>query len=134
MKKEVPNDIIQLIYLFGPDRLNQTHELSVLNNVNIPTILENLKIRYCQLPQKYIYTLASPNILLSINPYETLPIYGQDVIDEYMECMNNHKSSTEAHIHNIGCRAYLRLISNECNQSIVTMGESGSGKVFIVYL
>ena len=106
----------------------------MLNNVDILTILENLKIRYCQLAQKYIYTLASPNILLSINPYETLPIYGQDVIDEYMEHMNNHKSSTKAHIYNIGCRAYLRLISNKCNQSIVTMGESGSGKVFIVYL
>ena len=47
--------------------------------LNEGTLLHNLRRRYMQ---DKIYTFTA-NILLALNPYHTLPIYGDEVIKSY---------------------------------------------------
>lgn len=48
--------------------------------LNEATLLYNLKCRYMK---DYIYTYTA-NILLAINPYHTLDIYSQKVVQSYL--------------------------------------------------
>ena len=123
-KEEVP-------YRPNPQSMNGTPDLSQLEYLEMKNVLFNCEWRYCKMERKNCYTSLSPDILLAINPYERLPIYGQDVIDEFHEYQKKEEiPSNRPHPLGIAARAYMRMVQRKKNQSVIVCGEAGSGKVY----
>ncbi|MGH0177060.1 UNVERIFIED_CONTAM: hypothetical protein FKN15_074205 [Acipenser sinensis] len=78
----------------------------------------------CLLAQKCVLRVAGI-ILVAINPYEQLPIYGEDVIDAYS---GQNMADMDPHIFSVAEEAYRQMAREEQNQSIIISGESGAGK------
>merc|ERR1712130_360362 len=84
--------------------------------------------RYCKMERKHCYTSVS-TILVAINPYERLPIYGQDVINEFHDGQKKGRLPTNRpHPYCVSARAYMRMVQRKKNQSVIVCGESGAGK------
>uniref|UniRef100_A0A665X0U2 Myosin VAa n=1 Tax=Echeneis naucrates TaxID=173247 RepID=A0A665X0U2_ECHNA len=87
-----------------------------------PAVLHNLKVRF--IDSKLIYTYCGI-VLVAINPYETLPIYGSDIINAYS---GQNMGDMDPHIFAVAEEAYKQMARDERNQSIIVSGESGAGK------
>eukprot|EP00457_Paulinella_chromatophora_P000196 gb/GEZN01000196.1/.p1 GENE.gb/GEZN01000196.1/~~gb/GEZN01000196.1/.p1 ORF type:complete len:1849 (-),score=405.96 gb/GEZN01000196.1/:204-5750(-) len=83
-------------------------------------VLNELRKRYIK---NEIYTSIS-TILISVNPYEMLPIYHSQVVEEYKANYNDCPS----HVYKIGADAYKRMLDEGINQAVIISGESGAGK------
>uniref|UniRef100_A0A671PMM1 Unconventional myosin-Va-like n=1 Tax=Sinocyclocheilus anshuiensis TaxID=1608454 RepID=A0A671PMM1_9TELE len=64
-------------------------------------------------------------ILVAINPYESLQIYGSDIINAYS---GQNMGDMDPHIFAVSEEAYKQMARDEKNQSIIVSGESGAGK------
>ncbi len=96
-------------------------DLVMLDEMNMPLILHTLKDRF---RKNNIYTNVG-NILISVNPFQLLPIYSPEFLSRYGK---RGMTVLEPHIYNIADAALRNLSSEPMNQSIVISGESGSGK------
>ena len=117
----------------NPKGLDGVPDLSMLVYMEMKHVLINLEHRYCKMQQKQCYTSVS-TILVAINPYERLPIYGQDVINEFHAAQKKGRlPQGRPHPYGVSARSYMRMIQRKCNQSVVVCGESGAGKVFSIH-
>ncbi|TNN44919.1 Unconventional myosin-Vb [Liparis tanakae] len=64
-------------------------------------------------------------VLVAINPYEQLHIYGEEVIRAYS---GQNMGDMDPHIFAVAEEAYKQMARDERNQSIIVSGESGAGK------
>ncbi|XP_036274807.1 unconventional myosin-Vb isoform X2 [Pipistrellus kuhlii] len=112
----------QLPFLRNPDILVGENDLTALSYLHEPAVLHNLKVRF--LESNHIYTYCGI-VLVAINPYEQLPIYGQDVIYAYS---GQNMGDMDPHIFAVAEEAYKQMARDEKNQSIIVSGESGAGK------
>ncbi|CAN0888253.1 VIII-1 [Linum grandiflorum] len=103
----------------NPDILDGVDDLMQLSYLSEPSVLYNLQYRY---NQDMIYTKAGP-VLVAINPFKKVPLYGNDSIDAY-----RNKSADNPHVYAITDTAIREMIRDEVNQSIIISGESGAGK------
>eukprot|EP01083_Nonionella_stella_P251833 868426_1 len=121
-KSEMPN---------SETNINGVADLSMMSHFEMEDVLNNIEYRYCKMKTKHCYTSMS-TILLSVNPYQELPIYGDDVIKQFQELQNNNHSLTsqlcKPHPFAVAARSYKKMITRKCHQSIITHGLSGSGK------
>ncbi|XP_035270697.1 unconventional myosin-Vb [Anguilla anguilla] len=108
--------------LGNPDILEGENDLTALSFLHEPAVLHNLRVRF--LDYSSIYTYCGI-VLVAINPYEPLPIYGEEVIDAYS---GQDTADLEPHIFSVAEEAYRTMIREQKNQSIIISGESGSGK------
>ncbi|XP_058870055.1 unconventional myosin-Vb [Acipenser ruthenus] len=108
--------------LRNPDILEGENDLTALSYLHEPAVLHNLRVRF--LDYSSIYTYCGI-ILVAINPYEQLPIYGEDVIDAYS---GQNMADMDPHIFSVAEEAYRQMAREEKNQSIIISGESGAGK------
>ncbi|KAK1152599.1 unconventional myosin-Vb-like [Acipenser oxyrinchus oxyrinchus] len=108
--------------LRNPDILEGENDLTALSYLHEPAVLHNLRVRF--LDYSSIYTYCGI-ILVAINPYEQLPIYGEDVIDAYS---GQNMADMDPHIFSVAEEAYRQMAREEQNQSIIISGESGAGK------
>ncbi|CAF1389118.1 unnamed protein product [Rotaria sordida] len=83
--------------------------------------IQNLKLRF---EKERIYTYIG-EVLVSVNPYRELPIYGHNYITSYKGCEIFERP---AHIFAVAEAAYRILKQRLINSCIVISGESGSGK------
>lgn len=104
--------------LYRNEDTDECEDLIQLVHLNDPSILYTLEQRYAD---DNIYTF-NHNILLAVNPYKQLPLYG------HMATFRGDQSSLPPHPYTIGERAVASLRSGEGNQSILVSGESGAGK------
>ena len=105
--------------------LNRTVEdLTLLDEMSLPLILNNLKKRFVEKSQ--IYTNVG-NILISINPYKRLDLYGEANIRRYFERKTDTASTLPPHVYDIAYASLYGVKSFGQNQSIVISGESGAG-------
>ncbi|XP_077792621.1 unconventional myosin-Vb isoform X6 [Podarcis muralis] len=109
-------------FLRNPDILVGENDLTALSYLHEPAVLHNLKVRF--LESNHIYTYCGI-VLVAINPYEQLPIYGQDVIYAYS---GQNMGDMDPHIFAVAEEAYKQMARDEKNQSIIVSGESGAGK------
>lgn len=99
--------------LYDKNDNEQISNLSNLKFINIPTILNVLKLRY---ENNKIYTFNG-NILISINPFKQI----KNLYD-----IGAYKFNRAPHIYQIAEDAYLNI--NKKNQALLVSGESGAGK------
>lgn len=66
-----------LPFLRNPSILIGENDLTSLSYLHEPAVLYNLQVRFCQ--NRYIYTYCGI-VLVAINPYDDLPIYGKLLI------------------------------------------------------
>lgn len=107
--------------LRNPEILIGQKDLTALSYLNEPEVLYNLESRFnkCQ-----IYTKCGI-VLVAINPYEYLSIYGNDTIQLYRD---QDVQLLEPHIFATAELAYQSMVNFSRNQSIIVSGESGAGK------
>uniref|UniRef100_A0AAR2ISI7 Myosin VAb n=1 Tax=Pygocentrus nattereri TaxID=42514 RepID=A0AAR2ISI7_PYGNA len=108
--------------LRNPDILVGENDLTALSYLHEPAVLHNLRVRF--IDSKLIYTYCGI-ILVAINPYESLPIYGEDIISAYS---GQNMGDMDPHIFAVAEEAYKQMARDERNQSIIVSGESGAGK------
>jgi myosin heavy subunit len=97
-------------------------DLTLLDDMGSPLILHNLRMRF---ENGDIYTNIG-NILISINPYQKLPLYTEEVIRKYKD--RKLGAQLPPHVYDVTHDAYYRLTAFKQLQSLVISGESGSGK------
>ncbi|XP_073333627.1 unconventional myosin-Vb isoform X2 [Pagrus major] len=111
-----------LPFLRNPDILVGENDLTALSYLHEPAVLHNLRVRF--LESNHIYTYCGI-VLVAINPYEQLQIYGEEVINAYT---GQNMGDMDPHIFAVAEEAYKQMARDERNQSIIVSGESGAGK------
>nr|ADD91458.1 myosin V-like protein [Adineta vaga] len=107
--------------LRNPEILIGQKDLTALSYLNEPEVLYNLESRF---NKSQIYTKCGI-VLVAINPYESLSIYGNDTIQLYRD---QDVQLLEPHIFATAELAYQSMVNFSKNQSIIVSGESGAGK------
>ncbi|XP_053673304.1 myosin-VIIa-like [Anopheles nili] len=100
---------------------NTVQDMITLGDLQEYAILRNLNVRF---RQKQIYTYTG-SMLVAINPYEILPIYTNNEINQYRD---RKLGELPPHIFAIGDSAYQEMKREKRDQCIVISGESGAGK------
>uniref|UniRef100_H3D867 Myosin VAb n=1 Tax=Tetraodon nigroviridis TaxID=99883 RepID=H3D867_TETNG len=108
--------------LRNPNVLEGLNDLTALSYLHEPALLHNLKVRFTD--SRLIYTYCGI-VLVAINPYESLPIYGADIISAYH---GQDAREMDPHIFAVAEEAYKQMARDGRNQSIVVSGDSGAGK------
>ncbi|KAK1883721.1 Unconventional myosin-Vb [Dissostichus eleginoides] len=98
------------------------NDLTALSYLHEPAVLHNLRVRF--LEPNHIYTYCGI-VLVAINPYDQLHIYGEEVIRAYS---GQNMGDMDPHIFAVAEEAYKQMGRDERNQSIIVSGESGAGK------
>ncbi|XP_018093573.1 unconventional myosin-Id-like isoform X1 [Xenopus laevis] len=93
----------------------------LMDSVTLPEFMENLKLRF---EKGRIYTFIG-EVVVSVNPYKNLPIYGRDTIEQYK---GRELYERPPHLFAIADAAY-KAMKRRCKDTcIVISGESGAGK------
>ncbi|CAB1454539.1 unnamed protein product [Pleuronectes platessa] len=108
--------------LRNPDILVGENDLTALSYLHEPAVLHNLRVRFVE--SRIIYTYCGI-ILVAVNPYKQLPIYGDAIIHAYS---GQNMGDMDPHIFAVAEEAYKQMARNHKNQSIIVSGESGAGK------
>ncbi|KAJ7086113.1 P-loop containing nucleoside triphosphate hydrolase protein [Mycena belliarum] len=110
-----------LPHLRNPPLLESADDLATLSHLNEPSILHAVQTRYAS---RKIYTYSGI-VLLSVNPFEPVPMYTPDIVQRYRE---RTKGELEPHLFAIAEDAYAAMTFDGKGQTIIVSGESGSGK------
>ncbi|CAL4076665.1 unnamed protein product, partial [Meganyctiphanes norvegica] len=108
--------------LRNPDILIGENDLTSLSYLHEPAVLYNLQVRFVN--QNAIYTYCGI-VLVAINPYQELPIYGADTITAYR---GQSMGDLDPHIFAVAEEAFTQMERDQRDQSIIVSGESGAGK------
>ncbi|XP_078666642.1 unconventional myosin-Va-like isoform X12 [Branchiostoma floridae x Branchiostoma belcheri] len=108
--------------LRNPDILVGQNDLTSLSYLHEPAVLYNLQVRFLQ--NNAIYTYCGI-VLVAINPYEQLPLYGNEMVMAYT---GQDMGAMDPHIYAVAEEAFRQMQRDERNQSIIVSGESGAGK------
>lgn len=111
-----------LPHLRNPAILIGQNDLTALSYLHEPDVLYNLEVRFCD--RHNIYTYCGI-VLVAINPYAELPLYGAELIRAYR---GHSMGELEPHIFAVAEEAYAKLEREKCDISIIVSGESGAGK------
>ncbi|XP_063718189.1 unconventional myosin-Va-like isoform X3 [Symsagittifera roscoffensis] len=113
---------VELPPLRNPEILIGQNDLTSLSYLHEPAVLHNLKVRFTDNYQIYTYCGI---VLVAINPYKSLPLYSNDVVQAYS---GQDFFSMDPHVFAVAEEAYKNLAIEEKNQSVIISGESGAGK------
>ncbi|KAF7240258.1 Unconventional myosin-Ia [Varanus komodoensis] len=105
-------------------------DLVLLDPLSEDTLLKNLEERFRHKEiynENIILTLQTyiGNVVISVNPYEPLPIYSPEIIEKYKNC---NFFAVKPHIYAIADDAYRSLRDRDKDQCVLITGESGAGK------
>ncbi|KAJ6630975.1 P-loop containing nucleoside triphosphate hydrolase protein [Mycena sp. CBHHK59/15] len=107
--------------LRNPPLLESADDLATLSHLNEPSILHAVQTRYAQ---RKIYTYSGI-VLLAVNPFETVPLYTPEIVQQYV---GRTKGDLEPHLFAIAEDAYAAMAFDGKGQTIIVSGESGAGK------
>uniref|UniRef100_A0A8D0CJM9 Myosin IB n=1 Tax=Scleropages formosus TaxID=113540 RepID=A0A8D0CJM9_SCLFO len=96
-------------------------DMVLLEPLSENSFIQNLKNRF---DHDEIYTYIG-TVVISINPYQSLPIYTADKVEEYR---NRNFYELNPHIYALADEAYRSLRDQDKDQCILITGESGAGK------
>ncbi|TNN73125.1 Myosin-7 [Liparis tanakae] len=105
----------------NPPRFDMMEDVAMLTHLNEASVLFNLRRRYAMW---MVYTYSGL-FCVAVNPYKWLPVYSPQVVATYK---GRRRLETPPHIYAIADHAYVNMLQNQENQSILITGESGAGK------
>ncbi|XP_026151120.1 unconventional myosin-Ib isoform X8 [Mastacembelus armatus] len=103
------------------DNMIGVGDMVLLEPLSEDSFLENLRNRF---DHSEIYTYIG-SVVISVNPYRSLPIYTSDKVEEYR---NRNFYELSPHIYALADEAYHSLRDQDKDQCILITGESGAGK------
>ncbi|XP_041118428.1 unconventional myosin-Ib isoform X10 [Polyodon spathula] len=103
------------------DNMIGVGDMVLLEPLTEKSFIENLRKRF---NHNEIYTYIG-SVVISINPYRSLPIYTPDKVEEYR---NRNFYELSPHIYALADEAYRSLRDQDKDQCILITGESGAGK------
>eukprot|EP01125_Pyxidicula_operculata_P003352 TRINITY_DN1399_c1_g1_i3.p1 TRINITY_DN1399_c1_g1~~TRINITY_DN1399_c1_g1_i3.p1 ORF type:complete len:1823 (-),score=494.16 TRINITY_DN1399_c1_g1_i3:200-5668(-) len=109
------------VVILQESSLDVIPDLISISDLHEATLLYNLRERY---KKDQIYTYIGP-MIVSVNPFKSLPIYNEDMIPVYLE---KSREELEPHLFSIAQKAWQSLRQLGQSQSVVISGESGAGK------
>ncbi|XP_063225500.1 myosin heavy chain, muscle isoform X25 [Bacillus rossius redtenbacheri] len=105
----------------NPPKYEKVEDMADLTYLNEAAVLHNLRQRYyCKL----IYTYSGL-FCVAINPYKRYPVYTLRCAKLYR---GKRRNEVPPHIFAISDGAYVNMLTNRENQSMLITGESGAGK------
>ncbi|KAJ3026859.1 UNVERIFIED_CONTAM: cytochrome c oxidase subunit 1, partial [Siphonaria sp. JEL0065] len=96
-------------------------DMTCLPELSESSVLDNIKKRF---QDGLIYTYTG-SILVAVNPYKNLDIFGHGTIAKYE---NQERQKNSPHIFALSDAAISSIRTERKNQSVIISGESGSGK------
>uniref|UniRef100_A0A8C5PFG3 Myosin VIIB n=1 Tax=Leptobrachium leishanense TaxID=445787 RepID=A0A8C5PFG3_9ANUR len=112
---------LKRVHPMHPSSSTGVEDMIRLGELNEAGIVHNLHIRY---KEKKIYTYTGA-ILVAVNPYEELPFYDTEQIQEYR---NRRIGDLPPHIFALADSCFFNMQRNDIDQCCVISGESGAGK------
>ncbi|XP_077583699.1 unconventional myosin-Ib isoform X4 [Stigmatopora nigra] len=103
------------------DNMIGVGDMVLLEPLTEDSFLENLRKRF---DHNEIYTYIG-SVVISMNPYRSLPIYSPEKVEEYR---NRNFYELSPHIYALADEAYRSLRDQDKDQCILITGESGAGK------
>ncbi|VVC93951.1 unnamed protein product [Leptidea sinapis] len=116
--KDFKKDLVAQV---NPPKYEKCEDMSNLTYLNDASVLYNLKQRYYH---QLIYTYSGL-FCVAINPYKRFPVYTFRCAKLYR---GKRRSEVPPHIFAISDGAYVNMLTNHENQSMLITGESGAGK------
>ncbi|XP_059220761.1 myosin heavy chain, muscle isoform X28 [Stomoxys calcitrans] len=116
--KDFKKDKLQQV---NPPKYEKAEDMSNLTYLNDASVLHNLRQRYYN---KLIYTYSGL-FCVAINPYKRYPVYTNRCAKMYR---GKRRNEVPPHIFAISDGAYVDMLTNHVNQSMLITGESGAGK------
>nr|XP_018918175.1 PREDICTED: myosin heavy chain, muscle isoform X10 [Bemisia tabaci] len=105
----------------NPPKYEKCEDMSNLTYLNDASVLYNLKQRYYH---KLIYTYSGL-FCVAINPYKRFPVYTLRCAKLYR---GRRRNEVPPHVFAVSDGAYVNMLTNKENQSMLITGESGAGK------
>ncbi|CAG9798367.1 unnamed protein product [Chironomus riparius] len=105
----------------NPPKYEKCEDMSNLTYLNDASVLHNLRQRYLN---KLIYTYSGLFCIV-INPYKRWPLYTNRVAKMYR---GKRRNEMPPHLFSISDGAYVNMLTDHENQSMLITGESGAGK------
>lgn len=96
-------------------------DMIALYDLHEGSLIHNLQLRFAE---DSIYTYTG-SILVSMNPYQSVPIYTPAIVEEYRGA---RLGELPPHVFAIADAAYRNVRATQRMQSILISGESGAGK------
>ncbi|XP_056610900.1 unconventional myosin-Ib isoform X2 [Triplophysa dalaica] len=103
------------------DNMIGVGDMVLLEPLSEDSFIDNLKKRF---DHNEIYTYIG-SVVISMNPYKSLPIYTADKVEDYR---NRNFYELSPHIYALADEAYRSLRDQDKDQCILITGESGAGK------
>uniref|UniRef100_A0A8C1ZYD4 Unconventional myosin-Ib n=1 Tax=Cyprinus carpio TaxID=7962 RepID=A0A8C1ZYD4_CYPCA len=103
------------------DNMIGVGDMVLIEPLSEDTFIENLRKRF---EHNEIYTYIG-SVVISMNPYKSLPIYTAEKVEEYR---NRNFYELSPHIYALADEAYRSLRDQDKDQCILITGESGAGK------
>ncbi|PNY18319.1 myosin MYO2 [Tolypocladium capitatum] len=108
--------------LMNPTMLEASDDLTNLSHLNEPAVLQAIRLRYLQ---KEIYTYSGI-VLIATNPFARVDsLYVPGMVQVYS---GKQRATQAPHLFAIAEEAFMDMIRDNKNQTIVVSGESGAGK------
>ncbi|KAJ7049460.1 P-loop containing nucleoside triphosphate hydrolase protein [Mycena amicta] len=105
----------------NPPKFDRVEDIADLTFLNEASVVHNLRLRF---GSGAIYTYSGL-FLVAINPYQSLPLYSDAIIQQYR---SKRRDENPPHIFAVAERAWVHMGEERENQSILITGESGAGK------
>uniref|UniRef100_L7JGI4 Myosin-2 n=1 Tax=Pyricularia oryzae (strain P131) TaxID=1143193 RepID=L7JGI4_PYRO1 len=108
--------------LMNPTMLEASDDLTNLSHLNEPAVLQAIKLRYAQ---KEIYTYSGI-VLIATNPFARVDsLYVPGMVQVYA---GKQRATQAPHLFAIAEEAFMDMLRDNKNQTVVVSGESGAGK------
>ncbi|KAI0885232.1 putative myosin MYO2 [Annulohypoxylon maeteangense] len=108
--------------LMNPAMLEASDDLTNLSHLNEPAVLQAIRLRYAQ---KEIYTYSGI-VLIATNPFARVDsLYVPGMVQVYA---GRQRETQAPHLFAIAEEAFMKMIKDGRNQTVVVSGESGAGK------
>ncbi|KAM3433424.1 hypothetical protein MY4824_002555 [Beauveria thailandica] len=108
--------------LMNPTMLEASDDLTNLSHLNEPAVLQAIRLRYLQ---KEIYTYSGI-VLIATNPFARVDsLYVPGMVQVYA---GRHRATQAPHLFAIAEEAFMDMVRDNKNQTVVVSGESGAGK------